>query len=197
MEFSKILGVKTIKTYVLIYDSFVQFEIVLACYLMKSSGEIVTVGMNKDPVHSFEGFITVPHIMIDEINIDEVDLFLMPGGDPGGIGERGKLYKLLRELDQKGVVIGAICSAPIHLAKASILKGKRYTTTLPLDEFPEFEKENYEDDNIIIGHNIITAKASAYVDFAIELGKMMNIYQDEEDLLETIRYFKYYDQKLC
>ena len=135
----------------------------------------------------------MPHITINEININEVDLFIIPGGDPSKVNEKGKLYELLTELDEKGIVIGAICSAPIHLAKAGVLSGKSYTTSVPVNEFPEFEEENYKDENVIIDKNIITAKASGYVDFAIELGKMMNIYKNEEDLLETIRYFKYYN----
>lgn len=43
--------------------------------------------------------------------------------------------------------------------------------------------------------NLITAKANKYVDFAIELGKVMDIYRDKEDLEETIQYFKLFKEK--
>ncbi len=185
---------KIIKTFILIYDNFVQFEVVLVNYLMKTKGDIITVGINQDKVSSFEGFITLPHITIDQIDTDEVDLFVIPGGYPEKI-ENDKLYKLLKKLNDKNVIIGSICSASIHLAKSGILEEKIYTTTLPVDEFKEFKKDNYTDKNVVIDKNIITAKASGYVDFAIELGKIMNIYKDKEDLKETINYFKYFNEK--
>lgn len=122
---------------------------------------------------------------IDELKIEEVDLLIIPGGNPDAVKETGKLYKCLRELNERGVVIGALCSAPVHLAKAGVLKGKRYTTSLPVNEFTEFETENYKDENVIVDHNIVTAKASGYVE----------IYKDEDDLLETIRFFKYFNNE--
>jgi hypothetical protein len=46
--------------------------------------------------------------------------------------------------------------------------------------------------NVIRDGNILTAKPNGYVDFALELGRMMDIYQDEADLQETIDFFKYF-----
>ncbi len=38
--------------------------------------------------------------------------------------------------------------------------------------------------------NIITARANAYVDFAIEVGKKMNLFKDDNDIEETIKFWK-------
>lgn len=181
------------KTFVLVYEGFVQFEVILTNYFMKTKGEIITVGLDEEKVNSWEGFISVPHITLEEVNIDEVDLFVIPGGDPQKILQNEELIKFLDNLNKKGKVIGAICSAPLCLAKSGILKGKKYTTTLPVNEFKEFENSELIDENVVVDDNIITAKASGYVDFAIEIGKVMNIYENEEDLNETIRYFKYFN----
>jgi putative intracellular protease/amidase len=186
-------GVKNLKTYILIYDEFVQFEVIFASYFMKTKGEIVTVGLTNEKVSSFEEFITVPHMTIDEIDLNDVDIFIIPGGNPKTL-KSNRFDKLLKKLNKKGIPIAAICSAPIHLARSGILKGKSYTTTLPIDEFKIFEKENFINKNVVVDKNIITAKASGYVDFAIEIGKVMNIFENEEDLEETIRYFKRFDQ---
>ncbi len=40
--------------------------------------------------------------------------------------------------------------------------------------------------------NIITARANAYVDFAIEVGKALELFDDEADLQETIEFWKYH-----
>ncbi|MCI9137563.1 MAG: hypothetical protein HFH48_08360 [Lachnospiraceae bacterium] len=39
---------------------------------------------------------------------------------------------------------------------------------------------------------VITARANAYVDFAIEIAKELNLFTDEEDLRETIDFWKYF-----
>lgn len=50
-------------------------------------------------------------------------------------------------------------------------------------------------EGVVVDGHIITAKASAYVDFGIEIGKVMNIYSGAEDLEETIQVFKYFNAK--
>ncbi len=183
------------QTYVLIYETFVQFEVVLTNYFMKTQGEIVTVGLDDKEVTSWEGFKTVPHITIEQVNLDQVDLFVIPGGEPAQIENNEQLSKLLIELYNKNKVIAAICAAPIHLARAGVLDDHEFTTNLPINEFASFTNENFVDDNVVVDRNIITGKAAGYVDFALEIGKKMDIFEDEADYQETVNYFKYFNKK--
>lgn len=48
---------------------------------MKRKGEIVTVSLDGEQVVSFEGFKTQPHKSLKEIDVEEVDLFVIPGGN--------------------------------------------------------------------------------------------------------------------
>jgi len=184
-----------LKTYVLIYETFVQFEVVLTNYFMKTKGEIVTVGVDDKEVTSWEGFKTVPHLTIEEVDTDDVDLFVVPGGQPDQLTGIDKLSEFLNKLYQKNKVLAAICAAPVHFAKAGILKKHNYTTTLPLNEFNSFNKQNFLDRNVVVDENIITAKAAGYVDFALEVGKKMNIFKDQADYQETVNFFKYYNNQ--
>ncbi len=181
-------------TYIFIYDTFAQFEVVLASYILKHKGEVITFGIDNDSVTSQEGFITLPHKNINDVDVNEIDLLIIPGGDPSRVKSKDKLYSLLKRINRKDILIGAICAAPIHLAKADILERKKYTTTLDFNNIQEFNIENFVDNNVVIDENIITAKASGYVDFAIELGKKVDVFKDEDDLNETIRFFKYYNE---
>lgn len=180
------------KTYVMVYEGFVQFEVVLTNYFMNTVGELITVGLDKKKVTSLEGVQIVPHITIDEVDIEDVDLFVIPGGEPETLYDEDEFYELIKTLNENDKIIGTICATPVHLAKAGILEDKKYTTTLPIDEFDEFESENYLDKLVVKDDNIVTAKARGYVDFAIELGKTMDIFEDEEDLQESIDFFKNY-----
>ena len=180
------------KTYVMVYEGFVQFEVVLSNYLMNTVGEVITVGLDKKQVTSLEGFQTIPHITIDEVDIEKGDLFVIPGGEPEELYGEDEFYKVIKKLNENDKIIGTICATPVHLARAGILEGRKYTTSLPIEEFDEFEKDNYLDELVVKDDNIVTAKARGYVDFAIELGKTMNIFEDEEDLQETINFFRNY-----
>ena len=180
------------KTYILVYKGFAHFEVILASYFLKTKGDIITVGLNMETIKSMEGYNITPDITLDEFSTNDCDVFIVPGGDPINLEGCKKLYDILFELNNKDCVIGAICGGPVHLARANILNGRKYTTSLALDEYKEFDCNGYENTNVVVDRNIITAKATGYVDFAIDLGKMANIYEDEADLLETIDFFKFF-----
>ncbi|MCI9633223.1 MAG: hypothetical protein HFH18_08280, partial [Ruminococcus sp.] len=40
--------------------------------------------------------------------------------------------------------------------------------------------------------HVITARANAYVDFAVETAKELDLFEDEADLRETIDFWKYH-----
>ena len=49
-----------------------------------------------------------------------------------------------------------------------------------------------EDTDIYNNKKVITARANAYVDFAIEVAKELNLFKDEVDLKETIDFWKFH-----
>src|SRR6056297_3536649 len=110
---------------------------------MKTKGEIITVGLDDREVTSWEGFKTVPHVTIEEVDPDKVDLFVIPGGEPDKLFGNNKLNILLKELYEQGKILAAICAAPLQLARADVLDDHKYTTTLPLKEFESFKKNNF------------------------------------------------------
>lgn len=46
--------------------------------------------------------------------------------------------------------------------------------------------------DVAVSDKVITARANGYIDFAIEVAKKMNLFQDENDLCETIAFWKGY-----
>uniref|UniRef100_UPI004056A40B hypothetical protein n=1 Tax=Agathobacter sp. TaxID=2021311 RepID=UPI004056A40B len=49
-------------------------------------------------------------------------------------------------------------------------------------------------DDLVSDKNIITARANVYVDFAIEVAKKLELFASEEDLQETIGFWKNHDR---
>ena len=83
-----------------------------------------------------------------------------------------------RELKKRNVVIGGICAGVDLLDNAGILCDVKSTHST--------------DEDFVNDKNIITARANAYVDFAIEVAKKLELFADENDLQETIDFWKYF-----
>ncbi|WP_226001151.1 DJ-1/PfpI family protein [Paenibacillus sp. BJ-4] len=180
------------KTYVFIFDGFVQFEIMLATYFLKSRGEIVPFAISKDPVTSYEGFSILPFCSIEQVDVERVDLLVIPGGDVSGVALNKHLHELLQHLHQKKRGIGAICAGTLLLGQAGVLNGHSFTTN-SIEEMEKLGRQGtFLNTDVVTDRHIVTAKANAYVDFGIELGKLMDIYENEQDLDETISFFKYF-----
>lgn len=175
-------------TYILIYDGFVQFEVVLAAYFLKTKSEVFTLGLEKGPYESCEGFSTNPAEVIEELDSGAVDVLVIPGGDTAEIARNEGLLELVRKLNAAGITIAAICGGVEVLKAAGVLEGKRYAGNRAKADPAGTSGQG----NVIVDGNILTALPNGYVDFALELGRMMNIYKDADDLQETIDFFKYF-----
>jgi transcriptional regulator GlxA family with amidase domain len=78
----------------------------------------------------------------------------------------------------------------VHLGKAGILHGRRFTTTVK-DEYPEaFEGATYVDEDIVEDGNVITAWPNALADLAIIIGDRLGMFKDQADHDMTVRIFK-------
>jgi putative intracellular protease/amidase len=180
-------------TYLLIYDGFAQFEIIFTCLFMKRKGEVKVVTLEEKEIVSVEGLTTKPNLLLKEVNTRDVDLLLIPGGDVRKIYDSSELNEMLKELNNENKIIAAICAAPVKLARAGILDGKSFTVDKPeLAAYKnDFKNSVFVDENVVVDGNIITAKPNGYLDFAIEIGKKFHIFENEEDIDETIRFLKY------
>ncbi len=164
------------KTAVLLYNSSCIFEIVILNYFLKfRNKDVVFVSVDGNSIISTEGYsMNVDGSLID-LDVSELELVIIPGGDIREL-ETEDVYEFLTEVNKKNVTISAICAGVDLLEKTEVLFGVQSTITVDLD--------------VVVDGNIITARANAYVDFAIEVGKKMNIFENEEDIEETIRFWR-------
>lgn len=65
----------------------------------------------------------------DQIKVEEYDAVFIPGGawNPDNLRYDKDVIKFLRDFNKSGKLIAAICHAPVVLASADILKGKKLT----------------------------------------------------------------------
>ncbi len=166
------------KIALLIYPDFSFQEIGNVSALFRWYFETVTVtfSTSKAPVRSEEGFLLLPDKTVDEFVLDEYDCLVLSGcSNLTGPLKDDKLISFLNLFKgNNDFVIGAICSAPVLLAKAGLLSGKKFVNSMYYEMNVKFRF--VEDHNIIYkpvveSENIVTAVGSAYRQFAVQMAR--------------------------
>lgn len=168
------------KTAVLLYPLYSEYELSVALsILMQGNKEVVTVGINPKPVKGEAGLTCVPDTSVDELDIEEIDSLLLPGCmDVGTLKDEKKWFDFIKKAANEQTIIASISSSPFLLAKAGVLKGKKYTVGLPkeaLSSLEVFEVENYSNDLVVQDGNIITARGSGFIHFGELFGKSLGL----------------------
>ncbi|NHJ04611.1 MAG: hypothetical protein EAX90_07300 [Candidatus Heimdallarchaeota archaeon] len=184
------------KIFLFLYDEFSDFEIVQALLLLRKN-VLTTVGFEKGLVKSVGQLKIEADISIEELMTSEVDLLLIPGGEPKHFirnkefNEKMKVMnKKLQILHKEGKIIAAICGGPTFLANAGILDNKTCTASISEDERIFYKNSNFTGNDIEIDSNILTAQGQAFTEFAVELAKLCNALETEKDMEEAIRWFR-------
>ena len=160
------------KVLCIIYPNFSIYEVVcLTSTLALSFGiEIDYVGSDRGIITSEDGLACQPTRTLDEVVIEDYSCVILPGMiniAPALHDE--KLISFLRSLNQQEVLIAAISSAPILLAKAGLLKGTQFTGGIWQNFFDYFEflpRKNFKAQAVLQDKNIITAVGFAHQAFA-------------------------------
>jgi protease I len=119
------------------------------------------------------GLKVKPDIQLNKINVDDADAVLFVGG-PGvkEYWEHATAQKIAKDFLASGKLLTAICSAPVILAKAGLLRGKK-ATAFDGDEMEMLKcgciytgKSVEQDGKIITGNG--PAAAKQFVDAIIK-----------------------------
>ena len=192
------------KVFCIIYPNFSLYEITtLTSTLALSFGVTIDyVASEHSIVISEDGLPCQPTKTLDQIRIEEYSCVILPGMvNIGPALQDEKLISFLRELGEQDVLIAAISSAPLLLAKEGLLKDTKFTGGIWQNFFDYFEflpRENFQPKVLVQDKQIITAIGFAHQEFArkviLSLGlaentdnyfKEKNEYS-EEDLLFTL-----------
>ena len=97
--------------------------------VLENEGAKITIASStKKEATGMLGTKVVPDILIDEVNIDDYDAVIFVGGSGANeYWENEKAHEIAKKAYEKSKVIGAICIAPVTLARAGLLKGKKGT----------------------------------------------------------------------
>ena len=192
------------KVLCIIYPNFSLYEITALTSTLALSFDITIDYASSDDsiVISEDGLPCQPTKTLDQIRIEEYSCVILPGMvNIGPALQDEKLISFLRDLGEQDILIAAISSAPLLLAKAGLLKDTKFTGGIWQNFFDYFEflpRENFQPKVLVQDKQIITAIGFAHREFArkviLSLGlaentdnyfKEQNEYT-EEDLIYTL-----------
>ena len=179
---------KQFVAYFFVYDSFAQFEIIPAAFLIaRGGGKVVVLGQNSGSVLSTEGFHIKPDTTLAKIVPVEGSALILPGGKISSIKKTEELYRLIRELHGKNHLLAAICAAPGLLARAGLLNDHKFTTSLDIKANSYLPSNNFVDQDIVVDDNVITAKPYANVEFGLAIARKLGMFKDEPEYASILR----------
>jgi 4-methyl-5(b-hydroxyethyl)-thiazole monophosphate biosynthesis len=144
---------------VLLADGFEEVEAMAIVDVLRRA-EIGTVlaGLHAGPVISARKVRVLPDAAIDTIRVDDFDMVVLPGGQPGAdnLNADPRVIGLIKDFYEKGKITAAICAAPYVLANAGVLAGKQVTS------YPAYRDRlgggRYEEKTVVEDGTVLTSR---------------------------------------
>ena len=145
------------------------------------TGDVVVESSNKTKVYA--------DTTIDEIDFENGEMLVLPGGLPGAdnLASCDKLVKELVKYHKEGKAVAAICAAPYVLGVNGILEGKKATC------YPGFEDRlvgaSYTGAKVEVSGNVITSCGmGASIEFGLALASYLVGEKVSTDVADKIRF---------
>ena len=196
------------KVLCIIYPNFSLYEITALTSTLALSFDVMIdyAASDHSMVVSEDGLPCQPTKTLDQICIEEYSCVILPGMvNIGPALQDEKLISFLRDLGEQDILIAAISSAPLLLAKAGLLKDTKFTGGIWQNFFDYFEflpRENFQPKVLVQDKQIITAIGFAHQEFArrviLSLGleeNTDNYFKEQNDYSEEDLIFTLSDQE--
>ena len=142
--------------------------------LRRADIEVKTVGVTDSTVIGAHGISVIADINIDNVNINNIDGVVLPGGMPGttNLQNNQTVLDCVMAAYNGNKPVCAICAAPSILGHLGILNGKNATC------FPGFEDKlvgaNVLSKGVVADGNVVTAKgAGVSLEFGFKIAELV------------------------
>jgi putative intracellular protease/amidase len=173
--------------YFLAVPGFADWEAAHALAELRRHGHyrVHVVGLTRDAIQSMGGLTVRPTVALAEVDLDDVAVFILPGGDRWEQHpvER-ELVAVLETLAARAVPIAAICAATTVVARAGLIAGRRHTSNgleYLKQHVPDYtEAAWYVDAPAVRDRGLITASGLADVEFAEAIMAELGVLSDSD-----------------
>jgi protein deglycase len=163
------------KVLVPLAPGFEEIETVTVVDILRRAGARVTLAGTQDgSLEGSRGIHLIADILLVKVDIDEFDLVVLPGGQPGttNLQKNERVQIMLETMNRNGKLIAAICAAPLVLQSAGILQDRTATSHPSVKD--GLNKVNYSEDRVVVDGNLITSRGpGTAMEFAMKLVEIL------------------------
>ncbi len=177
---------------VFLADGFEEIEGLTVVDLLRRAGiTVTTVSITSSHlIHGAHGINVQADKLFEEMNYENQDMLVLPGGMPGTInlGKHNGLEKILREFDKQEKYIAAICAAPSVFGQYGFLMGKKATSYPGFEE--QLEGATYVMEPVVVSEHIITSRGmGTAIDFSLALIEKLLNKEKANEIGKSILYY--------
>ncbi len=164
------------KLVVLVAPGFEEIEFSAPVDILRRLGfDVMTAGIEGREVKGAHDVTVLTDTTLTEVSLDDMEALILPGG-PGSwfMRDTPVVTDLVAQACAAGKTIAAICAAPIALAKAGILNGKKVSAYPDQSVHDEIQAAGATimPDRVTVDGNIVTANGpGSAMAFGYALGK--------------------------
>lgn len=152
-------------------EGFEELEAVTIIDVLRRAGiDVVVASLAGSTVTGAHGIRLAVDTPLAALTEQEFDMIALPGGMPGAehLKKDARIAEIIRRLRAKGLPVAAICAAPMVLAAAGALDGRRATS------YPGFlddaKRVTVVDEAVVVDGGVITSRGpGTALDFALAL----------------------------
>lgn len=160
---------------VILAPGFEEIETVTIVDILRRAGARVTLaGTEGGPLQGSRGIDLVPDNQLDDVDDDEFDMVVLPGGQPGtsNLQKDDRVKAILLKMHRSHKKIAAICAAPLVLQSAGLLKSVTFTSHPSVKE--QLNDVLYSENRVVVDGNFITSQSpGTAMEFAMKLVEIL------------------------
>lgn len=140
-----------------------------------------TVATQLKPVTTAGGIRIQPDLTLNDLSETDFSMLILPGGRLWDEGKNMEVIETAKTVLASGAVVAAICGATAGLARGGLLDDRKHTSNSR--EYLEATHYKggalYQDEPAITDGPVITASATAPIDFAFQIFRCLELYSPE------------------
>ncbi len=158
-------GKNKIRAVILTANHFEDLEVIVPYFRLLEEGiDVVLAAPTLDSISGEHGYMLKPDKKLDDINPDDFDLLIIPGGFPNGapatVRRHPAALAITRAFFSKNKPVASICHGPWTLASAGVVRGRKLTSFWH-DGVPEdIQKAGglFVDKEVVVDKNLVTSR---------------------------------------
>lgn len=141
-------------------DNFEDSELLVPYYRLREEGIPVDVAsIEKGAIKGKHGYSVEVMVTVDEVDPSSYDILILPGGKASSaLRKNKKVLDIIKNFDEAGKPISAICHGPQLLVSAGILKGRHVTCYKTVAAEIKGAEGVYEDREVVVDGNIVSSR---------------------------------------